>query len=470
MDQHLIDRFAAIVGPKGWTTDADIIGPHLKEWRGLYRGRTPLMVSPNSTEEVAQILTLCTQTRTGIVPQGGNTGLVGGQIPHGEILLSLLRLNRIRAVDPDNNTITAEAGCVLASVQAAADRADRLFPLSLAAEGSATIGGNLSTNAGGTAVLRYGSARALTLGLEIVLPNGQVLNLLRGLRKDNTGYDLKQLFIGAEGTLGVITAAVLSLYPKPRAAETAFAAMDSPADALALLHRLRAQLGETVSTFELVPRFGVDLVLQHLGGADPFAVLHPWYALIEIASGDDPHILRSRLEQGLAGALDQSLIKDVVLAGSDAQRRALRQLREGLSEAQKREGASIKCDIAVPVSQAALFIERADAAVKAVCAGLRPIAFGHLGDGNIHFNLMQPKNADPNAFLDSWDELSAIVHDQAARLGGSISAEHGLGVLKRDTVVRYKDAVEIALMRTIKASLDPLGIMNPGKLLRIQSR
>jgi D-lactate dehydrogenase (cytochrome) len=468
MDHGLLDRFKAIVGPKGWTDDPAALAPHLTEWRDRYRGATPLMVSPRSTAEVAALIGLCAETRTGLVPQGGNTGLVGGQIPQGEILLSLRRLNKIRAIDALNDTITVEAGCILADVQAAAAAADRLFPLSLAAEGSATIGGNLSTNAGGTAVLRYGNARALALGLEVVLPDGQILDMLRGLRKDNTGYDLKQLFIGAEGTLGIITAAVLTLFPRPRAQETALAALPRPEQAIALLHLMRSKTGDSLVTFELMPRIGLDFVTRHIPNTrDPFAAPHPWYVLIELQSGQDPQTagLRDTLEAALLDASEAGLLRDALIAESEAQRRAFARLRETLSEAQKYEGGSIKCDIAVPVSAIPAFLAEAEAAVLRACPGIRPVPFGHAGDGNIHFNLSEPPGADRAAILARWDALSALVHEIAARHGGSISAEHGLGQMKNFEIRRYKSAVEIDLMRRVKACLDPHGIMNPGKLV-----
>jgi D-lactate dehydrogenase (cytochrome) len=464
MDQSLLDRFKTIVGPKGWTDDAATLAPHLTEWRDRYRGTTPLMLSPASTAEVAAIVTLCAETRTPLVPQGGNTGLVGGQIPQGELLVSLRRMNKIRALDPLNDTITAEAGCILADIQAAARVADRIFPLSLAAEGSATIGGNLSTNAGGTAVLRYGNARALTLGLEVVLPDGRILDMLRGLRKDNTGYDLKQLFIGAEGTLGIITAAVLTLFPQPRATETAMAALQSPEQALALLQTMRASAGAALVTFELIPRIGLDFVTRHIPNTrDPFAAPSPWYALITLESGHKD--LRVILEAALADAAAQDVIRDAVIAGSEAQRRGLERLRETMSEAQKYEGGSIKCDIAVPVSAIPAFLDEAAAAVGRACPGIRPVAFGHAGDGNIHFNLSQPPGTERAAFLTRWDALSTLVHEIAARHGGSISAEHGLGQMKKDEILHYKSEIEMDLMRRVKSSLDPNGIMNPGKLV-----
>jgi FAD/FMN-containing dehydrogenase len=464
MDSALLDRFKALVGPKGWTDDPTTLAPYLTEWRERYRGTTPLMLSPASTAEVASIVALCAETRTPLVPQGGNTGLVGGQIPQGELLLSLRRMNRIRALDALNDTITVEAGCILADVQAAAGAADRYFPLSLAAEGSATIGGNLSTNAGGTAVLRFGNARALTLGLEIVLPDGQILDMLRGLRKDNTGYDLKQLFIGAEGTLGVITAAVLTLFPRPKSRETALAALTTPDKAIALLHRMRAEAGDALVTFELMPRIGLDFVTRHIPGMrDPFAAPHPWYALIELQSGAPS--LRAALETALAEAASGGLLADAVIAQTESQRGALARLREAMSEAQKYEGGSIKCDIAVPVSAIPAFLEEAAAAVGRACPGIRPVAFGHAGDGNIHFNLSAPPGMTSAGFLARWDALSQIVHDVAARHGGSISAEHGLGQMKNVEIRKYKSAVEIELMRRVKACLDPAGIMNPGKLV-----
>ena len=456
-----LDRLKSAVGAKGFTEDPREIAPHLEEWRGKYHGRASLLLKPAATAEVAAVLAICNETRTAIVPQGGNTGLVGGQIPfHGEVLLSLTRMNRIRQVDADGMNLIAEAGTVLDAIHKAADDVQRLFPLSLASEGSCTIGGNLSTNAGGVDVLRYGTARELVLGLEVVLADGRVLDMLRTLRKDNTGYDLKQLFIGAEGTLGVITAAALKLFAKPAERVTAFVVIPSPAAAVTLLARLQEQTGGLVSAFEIVPRIGLDFVLAHIPQtADPLRNKSPWYVLIEATSGAQ-FGLRETIERTLADN-----VTDAVIAESEAQRAALWRLRESVSEAQKPEGGSIKHDVSVPIARIPEFIETASNAVEALAPGARPVPFGHIGDGNIHFNISVPKGGDNEAFLDRWEEVSRTVHDSGHRFGGSISAEHGLGVMKHNEIARYKSAAELDVMRSLKRTLDPNNILNPGKLL-----
>ncbi len=464
-----LDRIRAVVGPAGWTTDPDEMAPHLVEERGLYRGRALMVVRPASTQQVADIVRICAEAELPIVPQGGNTGLVGGGVPHeqgDEIVLNLSRMNRVRAVDPLNHTITVEAGCILADVQRAAEQADRLFPLSLGAEGTCQIGGNLSTNAGGIGVLRYGVARDLVLGLEVVLPDGRIWDGLTGLRKDNTGYDLKHLFIGAEGTLGIITATVLKLFPRPRSVETAFIGVPDPAAAIELLARMRAGTGDCVTAFELISRTGLEMVLRHIPGTtDPLADRHPWYVLMEASSGEATGGLRTNVETVLAEAAEAGLVRDATIAASGEQARALWRLRETLPEAQKPEGGSIKHDVSVPVSKVPEFIARATSACEAALPGIRVVAFGHVGDGNIHFNLSQPIGADRDAYLARWAEFNRIVHDIVADLGGSISAEHGIGRLKRDELVRYKSPVAIEVMRTLKRALDPKGIMNPGKVI-----
>jgi len=466
LSTQLVARLKSLLGPKGWSEDPAVLAPHMAEWRGRYHGTAPLMVMPQSTDEVAAVVALCHEAHTPLVPQGGNTGLVGGQIPtHGELLVSLRRLSRIRALDAVNSTVTAEAGCILADVQRAAHDADRLFPVSLAAEGSCTIGGIVSTNAGGTAVLRYGNTRSHVLGLEVVLPDGSLFEGLRALRKDNTGYDLKQLFIGAEGTLGIVTAAVFALAPRPKHRAVALAALRTPDDALVLLGALRAAAGEEITAFELVPRIGISFVTTHIPGTrDPFADAHPWYALIELA-GQRPVL--PTLESVLAA---QEVLVDAVIAQSEEQAAALWRLREVMSEVQKYEGGSIKCDIAVPVSAIPQLITQASAAVAKSLPGIRPVIFGHVGDGNLHFNLTQPLEMTREAFLARWEELSTIVHQCAAALGGTISAEHGLGILKCDEITRYKNSVEIGLMRAVKSTLDPNNIMNPGKVVTITHR
>ncbi len=464
-----LERLKTALGPKGWTTDPAEMAPHLVEWRDLYQGRAAMLLKPASTAEVAQAMAICAETGTPVVPQGGNTGLVGGGIPFAggeEVVLSLSRLNRVRELDPLDNTITVEAGCVLAAVQAAAAAADRLFPLRIGSEGSCQIGGNLSTNAGGTAVLHYGNTRELVLGIEVVLADGRIWDGLRRLRKDNTGYDLKQLFIGAEGTLGIVTAAVLKLFPKPRDVQVAVAAVTDVRAAVALLSLAREASGDRVTAFELMPRMGLDYVLRHIPGTiDPFAARHDWQVLIELSGGQAGGQMRATMEALLEAGMERDLVVDAVLAGSQAQAAQLWRLRDAMSEAQKPEGGSIKHDISVPVSRIPDFIDQASRAVIRLIPGTRIIAFGHIGDGNIHFNPSQPVGADRQWFLDQWEEVSHLVHDIAASLGGSISAEHGIGRMKREEIVRYKPAIELELMRRLKRSFDPQGILNPGKTI-----
>ncbi|MBF0332995.1 MAG: FAD-binding oxidoreductase [Alphaproteobacteria bacterium] len=459
----LAERLRALLGPSGVIADPAAMAPYLEEQRGLFHGRAALVALPASTAETAAVVALCAEHGVAIVPQGGNTGLVGGGVPFehgGEIVLSMGRMNRVRAIDPANFTITVEAGCVLANVQAAAEEAGCLFPLSLAAEGSCQIGGNLSTNAGGVAVLRWGNARDLVLGLEVVLADGRVWNGLKGLRKDNTGYDLKHLFVGAEGTLGVITAAVLKLFPRPRDIETALVGVADLDHVLALFARARAASGDALGAFELIPRIGLELAVAHVPGChDPFAGPHAHYVLIEATAP------REALENLLSQAIEDGLAVDAVIADSLERRRALWRLREAVPEAQKREGASIKHDVSVPVSMVPDFLRRATQAIEAALPGVRVVAFGHVGDGNIHFNLTQPVGAEPKAFLARWEEMNRIVHDIVAGMGGSFSAEHGVGRLKKGELVHYGDPVGLDLMRRIKAALDPQGIMNPGKVL-----
>jgi len=468
---ELLAQLAAVVGPKGWIADAADMAPYLADWRGLYHGQAAAVLRPATTAEVSRIVRLCAEARVGIVPQGGNTGLVGGSVPGeqgGEVLVNLGRMNRVRALDALDHSITVEAGCILAEVQQAADEADRLFPLSLGAEGRCQIGGNLSTNAGGTAVLRYGTTRELVLGLEVVLPDGQVWDGLRALRKDNTGYDLKQLFIGAEGTLGIITAAVLKLFPKPRETATAFAALPDLDAAVDLFARFRAASSDLVTSFELIPGSGLDLALKHVAGTvDPLSARHAQYLLIELASGTEGGGLADLVERTLAAGLEAGTVLDATLARNAAQAAALWRVREAMVEAQRLEGASIKHDVSVPVSAIPAFVARASKAVERAVPGVRPIAFGHVGDGNVHFNLTQPEGMDGQSFLARWGELSRIVHDIVADFGGSISAEHGLGRLKCHEILRYRSPVEIELMRTLKRALDPHGIMNPGKVVLI---
>jgi FAD/FMN-containing dehydrogenase len=466
IDRSVLARFAAIVGDKYAITDPPAQAPYLVEMRDLYRGRSPMVLRPGSVAEVVQILKLANETATPVVPQGGNTGLVGGQIPHNnEIVLSLTRLDRIREVDATSNTITCEAGVTLQRAREAAAAIDRLYPQLLPSEGTCTIGGNLSTNAGGTAALAYGIARSHVLGIEVVLPDGRVLNNLNKLKKDNTGYDLKNLFIGAEGTLGVITAAVLRLVPRPRSVETAFAGVPSPDAALGLLDLAAQNAAGSVTSFELMPRVGLEFVLRHAAGCrDPLAKPHPWYVLIELSSQGKSG-LREVMEGVLAQGLERALVADAVIADSLEQTKSLWRIRETFGEVQRHVGGSIKHDVSVPVAAVPAFLREADAAVTALISGARPLPFGHLGDGNIHYNVIQPADADKQAFLKRWDEVNAVVFAVVKKYGGSISAEHGIGVMKRDLLPSVKDPVALELMRSLKRMLDPKSILNPGKVL-----
>lgn len=465
LSPELIAKFTRIVGDRYAVTDPSDIAPYITEERNLFRGRTQLVLRPASTAEVSEICKLATEHKIALVPQGGNTGLVGGQTPHhGEVVISLKRLDKIREVDPGSNTMTCEAGVVLQVAQQRAREVDRLFPLSLAAEGSCTIGGNLSTNAGGTAALAYGVAREMALGLEVVLADGRVLNLLSKLKKDNTGYDLKNLFIGAEGTLGIITTATLKLFPKPRTVETAFVGLQSPAAALRLLSLSQTEAAGTLTSFELLSEIAVEFSIRHgIDVRDPLAEKHPWYVLIELSSPRDD--ARSTLEALLARALEDEIIDDAVIATNLNQRLAFWKLREDMAVAQKPEGGSIKHDISVPIAAVPAFIAEANAAVVKLIPGARPVPFGHLGDGNIHYNISQPIGANSDDFLAHGHEVSEVVFEIVLKMGGSISAEHGIGVLKRDKLPGVKDNVAIAVMRSVKALLDPFGIMNPGKVL-----
>jgi FAD/FMN-containing dehydrogenase len=462
----LLRQFASIVGDKYALTDAAALEPFLTEPRGLYHGTTPMLLRPGSVDEVAAILRLANETAMPVVPQGGNTGMVGGQVPHnGEILISLMRLDRIRELDAASNTMICEAGVVLAKAQEAATEANRLFPLSLGAEGSCTIGGNLSTNAGGTAAILYGTARDLVLGLEVVLADGRILHGLNKLKKDNTGYDLKNLFVGAEGTLGIITAATLKLFSRPRAVETAFVGLPSPRAALELLTLAQERAGGNVTSFELIARLPMEFALRHgVGARDPLQSPHVWYVLLELSS-QMPGGLRQTMEEILAAGLDAGIVEDAALAESLEQTNSFWHLRMLLSETQRPEGGSIKHDVSVPVATVPQFIAEATKACEQMVPGCRVVPFGHLGDGNVHFNVSQPVGADKNAFLVRWAEMNAVVHGIAAKLGGSISAEHGIGVLKRDLLPGVKDKVALEVMRSLKRTLDPKGIMNPGKVL-----
>ncbi|MEW5965196.1 MAG: FAD-binding oxidoreductase [Pseudomonadota bacterium] len=464
-----IRRLALIVGAEHALVDPATQAPYLHEWRERYVGRTPLVLRPGSTEEVAQILRLASEQRIGVVPQSGNTGLVGGQIPFEEprdVVLSLARLKRIRAVDPAGSFLVAEAGVTLAEVQAAAERAGRLFPLSMASEGSACIGGNLATNAGGVGVLAYGSARRLALGLEVVLADGRVWDGLRTLAKDNTGYDLRDLFIGSEGTLGIITAAALKLFPRPAEQATAFAGLDDLESVLALFRLAEDSAGDDLTAFEFLPRRGMEFLARHLPGARaPLAEDYNWLVLAEISGRRADGMAAARLEAVLAEAAERGIVRDAAIASSLAQAAEFWRLREAMSEMQKPEGGSIKHDVSVPIGLIPQFITRADALVARICPGARPVPFGHFGDGNVHYNVSQPVGMEKARFLALWEEMQAAVHGLVTELGGSISAEHGIGRMKRDELVRFKSPVELDLMRRVKAALDPDGILNPGKVV-----
>jgi FAD/FMN-containing dehydrogenase len=462
----LLARFAAIVGDKYAITDPQMQAPYLVEMRNMFQGHTPVVLRPGSVEEVSKILTLANEAAIAIVPQGGNTGLVGGQIPlHNEIVLSLNRLDRIREVDPTSNTLTCEAGVTLQRAREAAAAVDRLYPQLLPSEGTCTIGGNLSTNAGGTAALAHGIARSHALGIEVVLADGRVLNNLNKLKKDNTGYDLKNLFIGAEGTLGIITAAVLRLVPRPRSVETAFVGVPSPEAALELLGLATEYTAGGVTSFEIMTRRGIELVLTHGSGCrDPLNAPHPWYVLIELSS-QQREGLREVLEDILGQGAEQNLVIDATIADSLEQAKAFWRIRELFGEVQRHAGGSIKHDVSVPVAAVPAFIREANDAVTALIPGARPLPFGHLGDGNIHYNVTQPEGADKAEYLKRWDDVNAAVFAVVKKYGGSISAEHGVGVVKRDLLPSVKDPVALDLMRTLKRTLDPKGILNPGKVL-----
>ncbi|MET3591416.1 FAD/FMN-containing dehydrogenase [Mesorhizobium shonense] len=469
LDPALIDRFAAIVGEKYALRDQPDIAPYITERRGLWHGRTSLVLRPGSVEEVSRIMRLATETGTPVVPQSGNTGLVGAQVPDKsghDIVLSLSRLNRIREIDVLSNTVTAEAGVILQTLQEAADAAGRLFPLSLAAQGSCQIGGNLSSNAGGTGVLAYGNARELCLGVEVVLPTGEVFDDLRKLKKDNTGYDLKNLFVGAEGTLGVITAAVLKLFPKPKGREVAFAGLSSAQAALSLFTLAMDRAGAALTAFELIAKRPYDFTLRHGQGIKrPLADDWPWYVLMQVSSGRSEEDGRALIEEILSAGLEQGIVGDAVVAANLAQGDAFWNFRETLPECQKPEGASIKHDISVPIAAIPDFIEEAAVAVASVSPGARVVCFGHMGDGNLHYNISRPEGGDDEAFLGLYRPMNNAVHDVVRSFHGSISAEHGIGQLKRDELLATAPPMAIDLMRRIKAAFDPAGIMNPGKVI-----
>jgi FAD/FMN-containing dehydrogenase len=463
-----LEQLEREVGPRGWSTDPALVEPHLREPWGAAGGHSSLLLRPADAREVSALLHLCHQHGVPVVPQGGNTGLVGAGVPDQSgrmVVLSLSRMSRIREIDPLNDTITVEAGCVLQAVQDAAAEVNRLFPLSLGAQGSCQIGGNLSSNAGGVNVLRYGMARSLVLGLEVVLADGRIWDGLRALRKDNTGYDLKQLFIGAEGTLGVITAAVLRLLPRPRERQTAWLGVPSPRAAVELLALMRDRLGETISSFELMAGPAVELVVRYLSGARmPLARQAPWYVLAEAAWSLEAG-LAARLEEVLARAIEQGCLMDGVIAASESQRQALWALRENPTEAMAREGAVLRHDIAVPVSKVPALIERGASEFERAIPGVRIMPFGHVGDGNIHYNLLQPPTMSAEEFRVLRDDVQRRVFDIVAELGGSISAEHGIGRMKRTELARRKPEIELSMMRTLKDAFDPKGILNPGAVL-----
>jgi FAD/FMN-containing dehydrogenase len=465
-----IERLKAVVGRAGYLDEPAEIAPYCRGWRDGWEGRVPIVLRPQSTQETAAIVRICAEQRIAIVPQGGNTGLTGAAQPHtdmSEVILTTSRMNRIRAVDVVNDSIIVEAGVVLKDIQVATARLDRLFPLSLGAEGSCQIGGNISTNAGGVHVLRYGNTRNLVLGLEVVLPDGGIWNGLRALRKDNTGYDMKQLFIGAEGTLGVITAAVLRLFPRPSASETAWIGLPSAAAGVALLGHMRARLGDAISAFELICRGIIDILLHgDASHQDPMQSVHPWYVLMDVTSQGPPGSLQEPLSEALASAHAAGLVGDAVIAASGAQAAKLWRMRESLVEAQASAGGSIAHDVSVPVSRIPEFLERTDAALAVAYPGLRQCAFGHVGDGNMHYNPIRPLTWDGERLREARPHINRIVHDIVAELGGSISAEHGVGRARLGELERYKAPVELEMMRAMKRALDPHGIMNPGKILR----
>lgn len=459
-----LNALKAALGPGGWTEDPADIAPWLKEWRNRWSGHTPLMLTPRSTEEVARAVRVCAEHRVALVPQGGDTGLVGGQIPYGEVLLSTRKLRAVRDVTPLDDAMTVEAGITLLEAQQAATAAGRMFPLSLAAEGSATIGGVISTNAGGTAVIRYGVMRDLVLGIEAVLPNGEIFHGLKRLRKDNTGYDLKQLLIGAEGTLGVVTAATLKLFPVMRSRATAMVGLETARAAIELLARAKAETGGGVEAFELMKRIGMEFVLRNIPDTrEPLESTPPWYVLIELVSGE-PGAADAAMERLLSDAFEAGLIVDASIAQNDGQRADFWKVREEQSAAQKPEGGGWKHDVSVPVSRIADFLDEATEAVQRFEPGARVSAFGHVGDGNMHYDVLCPPGVDHAAFIGRWEKGSEVVHDIVARYHGSISAEHGLGRLKTDEARRYKSALEIATMQAVRAAIDPQRIMNPAVL------
>jgi FAD/FMN-containing dehydrogenase len=463
---ELIAKLGVALGPKGVSTDAHEIDPHVRDWRGRWKGSTPVLVKPGSTEEASKAMVLCAEYGLAVTPQGGNSGMVNGGVPYGEVLISLKRMSRVREVDTLNDAMTLEAGVILTRAQEVADENNRLFPLSLGAEGVATIGGLISTNAGGVAVLRYGMMRDLVLGIEAVLPDGRIWNGLRGLRKDNTGYDLKQLFIGAEGTLGLVTAATLKLFPKPAVKETAWVALSSPSQAVELLARAKSASGGAVTGFEIVSEFCMNLVKKHIPDVrDPLASPAPWRVLVELslprADG-----AREIMEAILADALESGLIEDAAIAESEAQKAMMWKIRENISVAERAHGKALKHDVAVPVSRVAEFMVEGEALARRIHAGVDVIAFGHVGDGNIHFNITPPPGADQDRFVEKDGlHITKAINDLVCGLNGSISAEHGIGLLKREELAWRKSTVEMDMMRAVKKALDPDNRMNPGRVV-----
>lgn len=468
-EPNLVTAFQELLGASHVLTSESDKAPYLIEWRDKFPGATRMVLRPGSTEEVAACVKLAKARGVKLIPQGGNTGLVGGQIPrpdHDEIVLSLSRLNRIRNVDAHGYTMTVDAGVTLQAVHDAAEKVGCLFPLTLASQGSCAIGGNIATNAGGTAVLSYGNTRDLVLGLEVVLANGEIWEGLRTLRKDNTGYDLKQLFIGSEGTLGIITGASLKLHPAPAAVEVALVALDSPHKALSLFSMAKKYAGSMLTGFELMPQSGMQFVCEHMGQTRyPFEEQHPWYVLLEMSAGSSHIDLAGLTEALFTEAFEGELLRDGVLAQTKAQAADFWRLRHDLSEAQKFEGGSIKHDVSVPVAQVPAFLDEALEAVQATVPGCRPVPFGHMGDGNIHFNITQPKGADKAEYLARWDEVNRVVQGIVAKYNGSISAEHGIGILKRDLMAEVKSETELNMMHAIKAALDPDNMFSPDRVL-----
>jgi len=461
----ILDQLKDIVGPRGWQSDAEDLSGNLTDWRRAVVGKTPLLVAPRTVDEVARVVRACAEARVAIVPQGGNTGMCAGSIPDAsghQVLLSLRRLDRIRSIDADNFSIEVEAGCVLNDIQDAARAAGRYFPLSLGAEGSCQIGGNLATNAGGVNVIRYGTARALTLGLEVVLADGRVLSSLRSLRKDTAGYDLKQLFIGSEGTLGIITAATLRLFPDPGETSTALVALQESGDAVRLLNELRVVLADRIEAFELVSRRVFGLVEKHIPGATlPFASEYPWYVLIEAATGDEADSLQTALMQ----AAEQELIVDAVVAKNATEADKLWRMRHSIAEAERQDGKALKHDISLPISKMQEFLQRGDKLLAEIAPGARLVAFGHVGDGNLHYNVVLPRDLSDEDWAALGKRVTAAVYDLVDAFGGSFSAEHGVGLLKKDWLEKYRGGEEIALMRLLKSTLDPHNLLNPGKVI-----